>query len=182
MEGVGLSPAGQAEAAAAAEALVVALAGRPVAALVSSPLQRARETAAPIAARLGLEVAVEPGFAEVDFGDWTGARFEALHGQPAWRAFNTFRGFAPIPGGETMLAVQARAVDALLRLRGAWPDAELVVVSHADVVKAILAHLLGVSLDLFRRIEVGPASRSTVVLYDEDAAVECINLPPPMAG
>ncbi|MBV9734531.1 MAG: histidine phosphatase family protein, partial [Acidisphaera sp.] len=114
---------------------------------------------------------------EVDFGDWTGDRFEALHARPEWRAFNRFRSTAPIPGGETMLAAQARAVGAVLRLRAAHPDAELAVVSHADVIKAVLAHFLAAPLDLFSRIEIAPASRSVVVLYDETAAIAGVNLP-----
>jgi probable phosphoglycerate mutase len=152
------------------------IAARPVATVVSSPVQRARETASPIAAALGLPVTVEPDFAEIDFGAWTGMSFDALADQAAWRAWNVFRSTAAVPGGETMLAVQARAVAAVLRLAAAWPAREVVVVSHADVIKAILAHVLGMPLDLLRRIEVAPGSMSLVALHGDDARVIGMNL------
>ena len=161
-----------------AERVAEALSMGPVAAVISSPVRRAQETAAPIAARLGLELAIEPDFAEIDFGDWTGASFENLHAQPAWQNWNRFRGTAGVPGGETMLDVQARAIAGLRRLAASWPDGELVVVSHGDIIKAILAHFLGMPLDLLRRIEIGPASTSRVELHDGDARVTAINLPP----
>ena len=102
---VSLSEAGRAE----ARALAAVLADAGLTAVLSSPQERAVETAAPIAARAGLEVAVDPGLAELDLGEWTGARFGTLHDDPRWRAFNVFRGSAPVPGGESMLDVQARA-------------------------------------------------------------------------
>jgi broad specificity phosphatase PhoE len=174
MEGVGLSESGRAEAATIAQSL----AARPIVAVVSSPVQRARETAAPIAARLGREVEIEPGFEEIDFGDWTGLGFDVLHAMPAWHAFNSFRGFAPVPGGESMAAAQARALAAIGRLRARYHDGEVAVISHSDVIKAVLAHFLGVPLDLFRRIEVSPASRSVLAVFDSDALVRGVNLPP----
>jgi probable phosphoglycerate mutase len=76
-----------------------------------------------------------------------------------------------------MPGVQARAVEAVLRLRAAWPDAVLALVSHADVLKSVLAHFLGMPLELMRRIELAPASRSELVLYEQDALVRAINLP-----
>ena len=160
-----------------AERVAEALSCRAIAAIVSSPVQRAQETAAPIAARLGLAVRVEPDFAEIDCGEWTGASFESLHAQPAWRAWNRFRSTARVPQGETMLAVQARAVSGLCRLAAAFPEDEVVVVSHGDIIKSLLAHFLGTPLDLLRRIEIGPASTSRRVRYEEDAKVLAITLP-----
>jgi len=173
--GHSLNPKGRAE----ADALAVSLAGRPIAAVVSSPLQRARETAAPIAERHGLPVAIEGDLDEIDFGEWTGLPIRDLHASPEWRSFNTFRSTAPIPGGETMVMAQARALAAILRLRSRYPEAEVVVVSHGDVVKALLAHFLAVPLDLMRRIEIGPASRSGLVVEDSDARIIGVNLPLP---
>ena len=121
---------------------------------------------------------IDHGLDELDLGAWTGARFGTLHGDPRFRAFNVFRGSAPVPEGESMLAVQARAVGTVLRLRQAHPDATLALVSHADVIKAILVHFLAMPLDLMRRIELVPASRSVLTLYDEDAVVQAVNLPP----
>jgi len=168
-----LNPAGQAQAA----ALAASLAALPIAAIVSSPLERTRETAEAIAAPHGLPVQIEPDLIEIDFGEWTGSAFPALHALPEWRAFNSFRSSTPIPGGETMLAAQSRAVAAILRQRAAHPGSELVVVSHGDVVKAILAHFLGMPLDLFRRLDIAPGSRSVLALHDEDAQVRAVNLP-----
>lgn len=171
--GHALSPAGRAE----AEMLAAALALRPIAAVVSSPLQRARETAAPIAQGHKLELQVDAHLSEIDFGDWTGRLFADLHADPAWKSFNLFRGTAPIPGGETMLAAQHRALAAILRLRSAYPGAEVVVVSHGDVVKALVAHFLGAPLDLMRRIEISPASRTEIRLGATHVAIATVNLP-----
>jgi len=157
--------------------VALALGERPVAALLSSPVRRAWETASVIGDRLGLAVADAPEFTEIDFAGWTGLSFAALEAQPAWRAWNRFRSTAAVPGGETMLAVQARAMAGLRRLAAAWPDGEVVVVSHADVIKAVLAHVLGAPLDLLHRIEVAPASTSRLAVAEEDAVVLGINLP-----
>ena len=173
MDGVGLSEDGRAQAA----ALAASFAGRPIAAVISSPLQRAQETAVPIAAQLGLPVTINAGFNEIDFGEWTGRAFSALEGDPAWDAWNRFRSVAACPGGESMLAAGVRALGAMGALRAAYPDGELVVVSHQDVLKALLAHLLGIPLDLFGRIALDPAHRSVVALWDSDVRVEGINLP-----
>lgn len=174
MDGVGLSPEGQTQ----AERLAAGLSGRPIASVVSSPLQRARETAAPLASRLGLAVAIEPGLDEIDFGEWTGLEFAALDGRADWAAWNQFRSTASCPGGETMLQAQARALACVARLAAADPGAELVLVSHQDVLKSLLAHFLGVPLDLFGRIALDPAHRSTVTLFAADVRVDGINLPP----
>ncbi len=160
-----------------ADRIAEALGSRPIASVVSGPLERARETAAPLAARLGLRVQVEPGFDEVDFGDWTGQAFAALHATPAWHEFNRFRSAFPIPGGEAMLAAQARAIAAIRRLIADPKDVEVAVFSHADVIKAVLAHFLALPLDLLPRLEIDPGSRSEVILYDADVRVRCINLP-----
>jgi probable phosphoglycerate mutase len=150
-------------------------ADRIIAAVVSSPVERARETAALVAARVDRALEINPDFAEIDFGAWTGARFVDLQTEPAWQAWNSFRSSAGIPGGETMLAVQARAVAGIMRLAQRYPNAELVVVSHADVVKAVLGHFMGVPLDLLRRFEIAPASISQLVLFEADAQVRGIN-------
>lgn len=164
MAGVGLNAAGRAQAEVVARSLAGALAGSGIGAVISSPRQRAMETAAPIAAALGVTVTPDDGLEEIDFGDWTGRDFPALNADPDWQAFNTLRSLAPTPGGETMLAAQARAVGAVQRLHAAHPDAALALVSHADTIKAILAYAMGVPLDLFGRIEIAPASRSVLVL------------------
>lgn len=174
MRGVVLSDAGRAQVAALAEVFATL----PVRAVACSPVARARETAGGIAARLGLAAQVTPGLDEVDFGAWTGMSFAELDGQPEWQAWNRFRGTAGCPDGEAMAAVQGRALSALRALRAAWPDAEVVVVSHADVLKAALAGLLGAPLDLMHRLSLDPGCRAVVTLWDEDARVDALNLPP----
>ena len=172
MPGVGLSIEGQAQATRLAEHF----ARRPVMAVVSSPLERAQQTAGPIAAALGQGVVTDDGLNEIDFGAWTGLTFDALQDQPAWQAWNRFRSTAPTPGGETMLAVLARVLATIARLREAYPDGDVVLVSHQDVLKALLAHSLGAPLDLFHRIELAPASRSTLVMRKDDVRVDGFNL------
>ncbi len=162
-----------------ARAVADALAALPIAAIVSSPLERTRQTADPIAARLGLDVTIDPDVTEIDFGDWTGRSFESLRAWPGWPAFNRFRSTAQIPGGESMLAVQTRSLGAVLRLRAAYPDSEVAIVSHGDVIKSIVAHFLTIPLDMFRRFDIAPASRSVVTVSEEDARVLAVNIPPP---
>lgn len=166
-----LSDLGRAQAHAVADRL----GARPIAAVVSSPVRRARETAAPLAARLGLDVEADAAFSEIDFGPWSGRTFADLSGDPAWRAWNVFRGTAAPPGGEGVLQVQARAIAGLTRLAARYPDAEVAIVSHADVIKAVVLHFLGAPTELLRRIEIGPGSVSQVWLGAEDAAVVGVN-------
>jgi len=158
--------------------LAEGLVSRPIAIVATSPLERTRETAEAIARRLGIEVVVEPGLIEIDFGEWTGMRFDHLHDKQDWQIFNQFRSTVAPPGGETMLAAQSRALDAVRRLRERSPGQEIVVVSHADIIKALLAHFLGVPLDLFQRLEIAPASRSVLRLFEADVRVDAVNLPP----
>ncbi len=175
--GHSLSERGRAQ----AESVAEALSAIPIQSIVSSPLERTRETAAPIAARCHVEVTIDPDVIEIDFGEWTGRTFDSLRAWPGWADFTRFRSTAQVPGGESMLAVQTRSVAAIVRLRQAHPDGNVVIVSHGDVIKSIIAHFLTVPLDLFRRFDIAPASRSIVALTDEDARVLAVNIPPPTA-
>jgi probable phosphomutase (TIGR03848 family) len=169
--GVRLSPAGARQ----AQALADRFAGGALAALYTSPLERATETAAAIGARLGLEPAVAEELNEIDFGAWTGRTIAELDQIEAWRQFNIFRSSARIPDGETMVEVQARFLRLIERLTPAHPGETVALVSHGDVIKAALAHYLGVHLDLFQRIEIGPASVSLVQLCPYGPKVLLIN-------
>ncbi len=175
MPGVPLSQEGIGQ----AHRLAAAFASRPVAAVISSPVQRATETAAPIAGALGLETSIDAGFEEIDFGRWTGARFDELADDPAWHAWNHLRGMARCPGGETMAEAQARALAALAGLRARFADQSIVVVSHADIVKAVLAPALGLPLDRLYRLTVDPSSIATLVLFDQDMRVDAVNAKAP---
>lgn len=172
MPRVGLSDAGHGQAAAVAAGLP------PLEAVWCSPLQRAQETAAPIAARNGLAVQTEDGLNEVDFGEWTGLGFDDLHCRPEWVAWNCLRSCNRVPGGETMAEAQARALDVVWRLCRAVPDGEAALVSHSDVLKAVLAYLLGLPIDLMGRIDIDPASRSTVTFFGTDLRVRAVNVLP----
>lgn len=171
--GLSLAPAGRDE----AERVAATLAARGLAAVIASPRERTMETAAPIAASCGVAVTTDADLDEVDFGAWTGRGFANLADDPAWHAFNRLRGFAPVPGGEAMIAVQARAVAALLRWHAAYPQAEIALVSHGDVIKAMLLHALGAPLDMIHRIDIAPASRSVLALDRLGVQVRAINLP-----
>ena len=161
-----------------AEQLAAGFAGQPVAAVLSSPVQRAVETAARIAGALALGIEIEAGFEELDFGRWTGSRFDTLAHDPAWHAWNRLRSFAGTPGGETMTQAQSRALTALGRCRHRFVDQAIVVVSHADIIKAVLAPALGLPLDRLYRLTIDPASVSTLVLFDEDVRVDGVNRRP----
>ncbi|MGB0112991.1 MAG: MSMEG_4193 family putative phosphomutase [Ilumatobacteraceae bacterium] len=131
-------------------------------AIYSSPLERAKETAAPIAKACGLRTRVDRGLFECDFGDWTGKELKALMKLPEWqtvqRAPSTFR----FPNGESFTEMQTRMVSALDRLRAKHPGGTIVCVSHADTIKAAVAHALGTHIDLFQRIVISPASVSAI--------------------
>jgi broad specificity phosphatase PhoE len=169
--GVQLSPDGLRE----AEALARRLEGWPIQALYSSPLERARATAATIAERLRLDVQVADELNEIDYGDWTDCTLADLREIPEWRRFNRFRSGSRIPGGESTVEVQERALRLLERLCCAHPEETVALVSHGDVIKATLAYYLGVPLDLSGRIELSPASLSIVRVEPHGPEVLLIN-------
>jgi probable phosphoglycerate mutase len=171
LPGVHLSEQGQQQ----AQHLAERLAALPIAALYSSPLERCVQTANSIAARLNVPLQLCGAFGEIDFGEWTGRRFDDLTGDQRWQEWNRFRSSAPLPGGGLMLEVQLRAVAAIQNLCQLYSDQIVVIVSHSDVIKAVIAHYLGVHLDLFQRIEISPASVSAVALYSWGARVLRLN-------
>jgi probable phosphoglycerate mutase len=162
--GIGLDDRGRAQ----AEAVAARLADVPLDAIVSSPLQRCRETAAAIAAaRNGHQLAVtEDGrFAEVAYGDWTGKPLKRLAREPLWRVVQSHPSAVRFPGpdGESLPSVQERAVAAIREWNDRLgPKAAYLVCSHGDVIKAIIADSLGLHLDMFQRIQVDPCSVSLI--------------------
>jgi len=158
MPGVHLNQEGRKQ----AEALGRKLSGRGIARIVSSPLERAAETAAPIAAALGLDIETSDALGEIRFGEWTGKPIPELDRDPEWRRFCAYRSGTRAPGGETMLETQLRIVRELDCLRQQSPDSVIAVVSHADTIRAALLHYLGMPIDLYARIEIRPASFSIV--------------------
>jgi probable phosphomutase (TIGR03848 family) len=163
--GVDLDQAGREQAALAGDRLAVV----PLAGVVSSPLERCQQTAQLILARqAGTPYApVEPDLTECDYGQWQGRTLSDIATEDLWSAVQSQPSAVTFPGGESMAAMQARAVAAIRRHDAAFeaeygPGAVWVAVSHGDVIKAILADALGMHLDLFQRISVAPASVSIV--------------------
>jgi broad specificity phosphatase PhoE len=160
MEGVGLNATGHAQARVLGERLTQWR----IAAIYSGPLQRVHETAARLGQHLGIAVATHPALDEVDFGRWTGAAFDALLDDPAWRRWNTRRGVASCPDGESFTEVHARVARGLAELAERHPEQAVAVVTHGDIIKAAVGLTLGLPLDFYDRFEIEPASLS-VLLY-----------------
>lgn len=144
-------------------------------AVYASPLERARETAAPIATSRGLRTRIHRGLLECDFGDWTGAELKTLMKKPEWstvqRAPSTFR----FPGGESFTEMQARMVSAIDAIRRDHPGGVVVCVSHADPIKAAVAHAMGTHLDLFQRIVISTCSISAIAYTTAGPVVLTVN-------
>ena len=170
--GLHLAEAGQAQAGVAAERIAAL---NKVDAVYASPLERARETAAPIGKILGQKVRVDKGLLECDFGDWTGAELKALMKLPEWttvqRSPSTFR----FPNGESFTEMQTRIVSALDRIVTAHPGGTVVCVSHADPIKAAVAHAMGTHIDLFQRIVISTCSISAVAYHVGGPVVLTVN-------
>jgi probable phosphomutase (TIGR03848 family) len=169
--GLHLSEAGQAEALDTA----TRFAGVSVAALYASPLERARETAAPIADQTGCGVVIDRGLVECDFGEWTGAELARLAKLPEWRSVQRYPSGWRFPGGESFVELEARLAETVDRYRSKHPSEVIVAVSHADCIKAALSSALGVPLDLFQRIVVGTCSTSVVAYGSGGPMVLAVN-------
>lgn len=146
-----------------------------VAAVYASPLERARETAAPIARARGLPVRIERELAEIDVGEWTGQSLKRLRRRPEWQAVQRHPSGFRFPGGESLTEMQARVTSALARLVERHPGATIVSVSHADPIKAAVAHALGAHLDFFQRIMIGTASITAIVYRAEGPVLLTVN-------
>lgn len=173
MPGVSLNEEGRTQ----AHQLVERLSQRAIAAIYSSPIERARQTAAPLAQARGLAVAIDDAFSEIDFGEWTGCTFAELEADhDRWRVWCERKSVAAAPGGEAFTAVQRRVMDGLERLRRLHhPDEAVVVFSHGDIIKAAVAGVLGLSVDHVERFEIAPASVSVIDAGDGWAQVKLVN-------
>jgi broad specificity phosphatase PhoE len=171
MPGLHLTPDGRAQ----ARRIARRLAGDPISRVVSSPLERTRETAAPLARARGVDVEICDAIGEIDAGDWTGKTFPELEREERWRQFNRFRSATRIPNGDTIGGVQDRFVREMLRWRDLHGDGHLALVSHADPIRVALAYFLGLSVDLSERIEIGLGSISIVAIDGWGAKVLRLN-------
>ena len=160
--GLHLSDIGKRQAETAAER--IAGLSRPPVAVYASPLERTRETAAPIARALGLRVLSAKGLLECDFGSWTGKKLDRLRKLPEWSQVqhspSTFR----FPGGESFSEMATRSWQTVVDLAATHPGQTIVAVSHADPIKAMVSNAAGAPLDLFQRLSVAPCSVSALLL------------------
>jgi probable phosphomutase (TIGR03848 family) len=171
---VHLTDEGRAQAEAAADLL----ANVDLEAVYSSPIDRTRETAAAIAARHGLTVRTRRTIGEVEYGKWTNRSFKVLSRQKLWGLVQRWPSSVRFPDGETLREVQSRALAEVEKIAEAHPNGMVCVVSHADVIKLVLAHYLGIHIDLFQRIVIAPASVSGIRLTPESPYVLSMNVSP----
>jgi probable phosphoglycerate mutase len=141
----------------------------------TSPLERAVETAEPIARRHELEARIVEELGEVRFGEWEGLHFEELAGRADWRAFHEFRTGTRPPGGELMMETQLRMVRQFELLGDRHPDETIAIVSHGDPLRLLVAWCLGLSTDLLLRFELSPGSVSIAQKWAHGCRMLCIN-------
>jgi broad specificity phosphatase PhoE len=173
MPGVGLNDQGSRQ----AKELIARLEHRRPQVIYCSPMQRAQETAAPLARALGMTVVTDDELAEIDFGEWTGRSFEELDrdDHERWRLWCERKSEAGAPGGELFADVQRRIMTRLEHLRRLHPSETVLVCSHGDVIKAALAGYLGLPLDHVERFEIAPASASIVETGTDWYQVKLVN-------
>lgn len=176
LPGVHLNERGQKQAAALAEAL----ANVPIKAIYASPLERAQETAAPLAEKLGLEVQIHAGLMEIACGDWTGQELKTLRKLPEWKVVQQAPSRFRFPNGESFVECQTRLVGAIESLaKNHKPDEIIAIVSHSDPIKLVTAYYLGLPLDNFQRLGCETASTTVIGLGESSSMLVKLNLQPP---
>ena len=174
MEGVPLTEQGRAQ----AESVADRLADVPLKAVYASPIDRTRETAVAIAKRHGLKVHLTRGIGEVEYGKWTDRSLRTLARTKLWTKVQHWPSAARFPDGESIRKVQTRAITEIERIAGEHPKQAVCCVSHGDVIKLVLAHYLGVHIDLYQRIVIAPASISTFGLGEDGPVILSLNASP----
>ena len=160
--GVHLNERGRTQAARLAERLDEL----PIRAIYSSPLERSRETAAPLARARGIPVRVRRGLTEVGYGDWSGRSISSLRRTRLWRQVMAAPSTVRFPAGESLLEVQERAVSEVQAIATAHRRDVIVAISHADVIRLLVAHLTGMHADHLHRLVIDPASVTVLALGD----------------
>lgn len=158
-----------------AEAIARRLEGESLQRICASPMERAQETARPLAQAKNLPIETLAGLNECEFGDWTNRRVDELKATPTWEWFNTFRSGTRTPGGEWMLEIQARFVGEMLRLRDRHPDASLALFSHGDPIRSALMYFSGTPLDFWQRFEISIGSITVIELSDDGVKITRVN-------
>jgi len=169
---IALSPDGRSQ----ADALARRLRAVVIDALHTSPVQRAQETAQVLAfSHPGLQTQVVPALDELDFGDWSGRAFVELNDDPRWATWNEARSKAVAPNGESMAHAQARAWRHIESVALGHPGKTVAMVSHCDIIRAVVAQVLGLSLDHYGRFDVDPASVTRLAVGDWGAKILSLN-------
>jgi broad specificity phosphatase PhoE len=179
-DAIGLSAEGNAR----AQRLAHSLRHQSIAAVWSSPLTRALQTAEPIARELHVPVQVSQLLNEVDYGEWTGCGFEELQRDHRWRAYNETRSKSLIPSGESIDQLEQRVAHQLELWSQDYPAKLILAVSHAEIIRIAVLHTLGLSIDFFDRIEIGAGlitalqregSRKRVICINDGGALDCLS-------
>ena len=143
---------------------------RAIAAIYSSPLERTRETAMPISKTVRIPIKRNRGLIELDVGDWTGRKLSQLRKLKAWSTVQKYPSGFRFPNGESFVQMQTRMSQTVDGLVATHPGKTVIAVSHADPIRALIAHAMGTHLDLFQRIVVSPCS-VTAILYTSSGPV-----------
>jgi probable phosphoglycerate mutase len=170
--GLHLSDEGRRQAEAAARRIAAL---RHVTAVYASPVDRARETAVPIAQSLGLALRIERDLAEIDIGEWTGMSLAQARRRKEWETIQNHPSAFRFPGGESFMEVQTRMTEAIARLVERHRGGTIVAVSHADPIKLFTAHALGTPLDLFQRVMIATASITVIAWPGDVPGVVTVN-------
>ena len=171
-KGLHLAESGHGQARNVAERLAVL---KRLDAIYASPLERARETAAPLAKARSLSVRIDRGLLECEFGEWTGAELKELMKKPEWATVQRYPSGFRFPGGESFAEMQTRMSSTVQRLAAAHVGGVIACVSHADPIKAAIADALGTHLDLFQRISISTCSVSAIAYGPSGPNVLCVN-------
>ena len=171
MPGVHLSDQGRKE----AQLVSDRLKDVPFAAIYASPLERAQETAQPLASLKNMAVHVSDALNEVNFGQWTGMNIDSLHHDPQWELWNASRSCSRPPGGEMLVEIQSRMVDKIEVLRCAHIDQHVALFTHSDTIRATLSFYLGIPVDMCIRIAVDPGSISVLRFIQAKPEVILVN-------
>ena len=174
MEGISLNDVGRDQ----AESVAASLEGVELDAIFSSPIARTIETARAIAGPHSLRVQTRRSLGEVEYGGWTDRPLRSLMRTKLWSKVQRWPSAARFPDGETLREVQARSVAEIEKIAEEYPSGKVCCVSHGDVIKLVIAHYLGVHIDLFQRIVVAPASISVFALSERGPVVLSLNAMP----
>lgn len=176
MPGVHLNERGREQ----ADALAEALKDLPIQAIYSSPLERALETAAPLAAARRLQVQTRPALTDTNVGEWAGKKLKELRKLLAWKQVQEQPSGFRFPGGDSIAGLQKQLVDEIASIAAAHKEKELAAVFfHADPIKLVLAHYLGMPLDNFQKLSADTGSVAVLEIHKTGARLAALNLKPP---